>query len=244
MSIASVMPSCYLILWCSLLLLPSTFPSIRDFSNESAVHIRWQKYWSFSFKSRPFDELISFEIDWFDVIIGQGTLRSLLQHHGSKALNLGHTTLFMVQLSQPYVTTGKTISLNIWIFVSRVMYLLFNTPLKFVTAFLPRCNCLLISCLQSPRRGNLSLFHLFSFYFPGSNSAKCHDLRFLMFCFKPGFSLFSFTTSRGSLVPLRFLPLEWYHLHMWGCWYFSLLSWVQLVSHSAWYFSWCTLHRS
>ena len=174
------------ILWCPLLFLPSIFSSIRDFSNESAVHIRWQKYWSFSFKSRSFDEysgLISFEIDWFDVIIGQGTLRSLLQHHNSKALNLWHTALFMVQLSQPYVTTGKTIALNIWIFVSRVMYLLFNTPLKFVMAFLPRSNCLLISCLQSPRRGNLSLFHLFPFYFPGSNGAKCYDLRFLMFCF-------------------------------------------------------------
>ena len=127
MFIASVMPSSHLILWRPLLLLPSIFPSISDFSNESPVHIRWPKSWSFSFSSfSEYSELISLKIDWFDLLAVQGTLRSLLQHHNSKASVLWCSAFFMVQLSQLYMTTGKTIALTIWTFVSRVMSLLFN----------------------------------------------------------------------------------------------------------------------
>ena len=141
MSIESVMPSNYLILCHPLLLLPSIFPSIRVFSNESALHIRWPKYWSFSFSISPSNEysgLISFRIDWLDLIEVQGTLKSLLQHHSSKASILRHSAFFMVQLSHPYMTTGKTIALTRWTFVSKVMSPLFNTLSRFVVGFLPR----------------------------------------------------------------------------------------------------------
>ena len=123
MSIAWVMPSSYLILWCPLLLLPSIFPNIKDFSNESAVPIRWPKYWSFSFSTSPSNEysgLISLKNDWFDLAV-QGTLRSLLQHHCSRASILQHYTFFTEQLSQQYVTTGKSSALNIWTFVFLMM---------------------------------------------------------------------------------------------------------------------------
>ena len=152
MSIALVMLSSHLILWCPLLL-PSIFPSIRDFSSESAVHIRWPKYWSFSFYINPSDEysgLISLKIDWFDLLDVHGTLRSFLQHYSLKASIFWHSAFFMVQLSQPYVTTGKTIALTIQTFIGRVMSLLFNTLSRFAIVFLPRSNCLLISWLQSP----------------------------------------------------------------------------------------------
>ena len=152
MSIALVIPSSHLILWHPLLLLPSIFPSIRDFSNESAVHIRWPKYWNFSFSistSNKYSGLISFEIDWFHLLGVQGTLRSLLQHHSSKASVLPLSAFFMVQLSKLYMTTGKTIVLTIWTFVSRVMSLFFNTLSRFVISFLPRRKHL-ISWLQSP----------------------------------------------------------------------------------------------
>ena len=128
MSIELVMPSNHLFLCCPLLLLPSIFPSIRVFSNESALHIRWPKYWSFSFNISPSNEhpgLISFRMDWLDLLAGQGTLRSLLQHHRSKASILRHSAFFVVQLSRPYMTTRKTIALTIWTFVSKVMSLLF-----------------------------------------------------------------------------------------------------------------------
>ena len=152
MFIASVMPSSHLILWSPLLLLPSIFSSIRDFSNELFVHIWWPKYWSFSFSISPSSEysgLISLKIDWFDCLVLQRTFRSLLQHHSSKTSVLWHSA-FTMQLSQPYVTTGKTIALTIRTFVGRVMSLLFNTLSRFVILFLPRSNCLLISWLQSP----------------------------------------------------------------------------------------------
>ena len=122
-STESVMPSNHLILCCSLLLLPSIFPSIRVFSNESVLHIRWPKYWSFSFSISPSNEysgLISFRMDWFDLPAGQGTLKSLLQHHSSKASILGHSAFFIVQLSHPYMTTGKSIALTRWTFVGKV----------------------------------------------------------------------------------------------------------------------------
>ena len=147
MSIELVMPSNHIILCCLLLLLPSIFPSIRVFSKESALHIRWQKYWNFSFSISPFNEysgLISFRIDQLDLLAVQGTLKSLLQHHSSKASILRLSAFFMVQLSHPYLTTGKTIALTRWTFVSKVMFLLFHMLSRLVTAFLPRSKCLLI----------------------------------------------------------------------------------------------------
>ena len=153
MSVESVMPSNHLILWHPLLLLPSIFPSIRDFSNESAVLLRWGKYWSFNLSIGPYNEysgLISLKIDWFDLLAVQGTLRNLLQHHSSKASILRRYTFFTIQLSQPYVTTGKTTNLTIQTFVGRVMSLLFSTLCGFLIAFLTRSNHLLISWLQSP----------------------------------------------------------------------------------------------
>ena len=129
MSIESVMPSNHLILCHSLLLLPSIFPSIRVFSNESALHIRWPKYWTFSFNINPSSEhpgLISFRMDWLDLLAVQGTLKSLLQHHSSKASILRRSAFFTVQLSHPYMTTGKTIALTRWTFVGKIMSLLLN----------------------------------------------------------------------------------------------------------------------
>ena len=152
-SIESVMPSNHLTFCRPLLLLPSIWPSIRVFSNESALHIRWPKYWSFNFNISPFNEhpgLISFRMDWLDFLAVQGTLKSLLQHHSSKASILWHSAFFIVQLSHPYMTTGKTIALTRWTFVDKVMSLLFNMLPRLVIAFLPRSKCLLISWLQSP----------------------------------------------------------------------------------------------
>ena len=148
MSIELVTPSNHLILCCPLLLVPSIFPSIRVFSNESALHIRWPKYWNFSFSISPsneYSELISFRMDWLDLLVVQGTFKSLLQHHSSKA-----SASFRVQLSHPYMTTGKTIALTRRTFVSKVMSLLFNMLSRFVIAFLPRSKHLLMSWLQSP----------------------------------------------------------------------------------------------
>ena len=152
-SIESVMPSNHLFLYCSLLLLPSIFPSIRIFSNESALRIRWPKYWSFNFSISPSNEysgLITFRIDWFDLLAVQGTLKSLLQHHSSKASILRHSAFFMVQLSHPYMTTGKTIVLTMWTFLGKVMSLHFNMLSRFIIAFIPRRTHLLILWLQSP----------------------------------------------------------------------------------------------
>ena len=145
MSIESVMPSNHFVLCHSLLLLTSIFPSIRGFSNGPALHIRWPKYCSFSFIISPSNEysgLISFRIGWFDLLAIQGTLKSLLQHPSSKASILWHSAFFMVQLSCPYMTTGKTIVLTIWTFVSKVMSLLFNTLFRVFIAFLARSKCL------------------------------------------------------------------------------------------------------
>ena len=153
MSIESVMLSNHLILYCPLLLLPSIFPSIKVFSNESALHIRWPKYWSFMFRISPFNEysgLISFSIDWFDLLAVQGTLKSFLQHHNSEASILCRSAFFMVRLSYPYMTTGKTIALTRWTFVGKVMRLLLNTLSRFVIAFCLRSKRLLISWLQTP----------------------------------------------------------------------------------------------
>ena len=151
MSIGSVMPSKHLILCRPLLLLPSIFPSIRVFSNESALRIRWPNYWSFSFNISPSSEhpgLISFRMDWLGLLAVQGTLKSLLQHHSSKASILRRSAFFIVQLSHPYMTTGETTALTRWTFVDKVMSLLFNMLSSLVITFLPRSKCLLISWLQ------------------------------------------------------------------------------------------------
>ena len=153
MSIESVIPSNHLILCRPLLLPPSIFPSIRVFSNESALLIRWPKYWNFSFNSSPSSEhpgLISFRMDWLDLLAVQGTLKSLLQHHSSKAAILRCSAFFIVQLSHPYMTTGKTTALTRQTFVDKVMFLLFNMLSRLVITFLPRSKDLLISWLQSP----------------------------------------------------------------------------------------------
>ena len=168
------------------------FPSIRVFSNESVFCIRWPKYWSFGFNISPSNEysgLISFRIDWFDLLAVQGTLKSFLQHHSSKASVLWRSALFIVQLSHPYMTTGKTIVLTSWI-VGEVMSLLFNMLSRMVIAFLPRSKRLLISWLQSPSAVILEpkkivchWFHCFPIYLPWSDGTRCHDLSFLNVAF-------------------------------------------------------------
>jgi len=147
------MPSSHLILCCPLLLLPLILPSIKVFSNESTLRMRWPKYWSFSFSISPskvHPGLISFRMDWLDLLAGQGTLKSLLQHHSSKASILQRSAFFTVQLSHPYVTTGKTIGLTRWTFVDKAVSLLLNMQFRLVKTFLPRSKRLLISWLQSP----------------------------------------------------------------------------------------------
>uniref|UniRef100_A0AC11EBC2 Uncharacterized protein n=1 Tax=Ovis aries TaxID=9940 RepID=A0AC11EBC2_SHEEP len=152
MSIESLMPSSHLILSRPLLLLPPIPPSIRVFSSESALRMRWPKYWSFSFSIIPSKEIpgLIFRMDWLDLLAVQGTLKSLLQHHSSKASILQRSAFFTVQLSHPYMTTGKTIALTRRTLVSKVMSLLLNMLSRLVITFLPRSKCLLISWLQSP----------------------------------------------------------------------------------------------
>ena len=145
------MPSKHIILCCPLVLLPSIFPNIKVFSNESVFRIRWPKFYSFSFShSSEYSGLISFRIEWFDLLAVQGTLKNFLQHHSSKASTLRLSALYMVQLSHPYVTTGKTIALIRWTFVSKVLSLLFNMLSRLIIAFLPGSKSLLIPWLQSP----------------------------------------------------------------------------------------------
>ena len=180
----------HLILCHPLILLPSLFPSIRVFSNESVLRIRWPKYWSFSFSislSNEHSGLISFRMYWLDLLAVQGTLKSLLQHHISKASILWRSALFTVQLSHLYMTTGKTVALTRWSFVDKVMSLLFNMLSRLVIAFLPKSKHLLISWLQSPSAVVLEppkikvshCFHCFPIYLPGSDRTRCHDLSFL-----------------------------------------------------------------
>ena len=171
------MSSNYLILCPPLLLLPSICPSIRVFSNETVFHIRWPKYWSFSFSISPSNEysgLISFRMDWLDLLGVQGTLKSLLQHHSSKASILQYSAFFIVQLSHPYMTTGKTIAFTRWTFVGKIMSLLFNMLSRLVITSFPRSKCLLTSWLQSPSAVILEspqnkfchCFHCFPIYLP------------------------------------------------------------------------------
>ena len=213
--------SCPLNRWCH----PNTLSSDIPFSSclqsfpasgsflMSALHIRWPKYWSFSISpSNEYTGLISFRIDWFDLLAVQGTLKSLLQHHSSKASILQHSDFFMVQLSHPYMT-GKTIALTIWTFVDEVMYLLFNMLSRLVIAFLPRSKCLLLSCMRSPSAVILEpkkvVYHCF-LCFP----SICHKVMgpdvmifiFWLLNFKWAFSLSFFTFIKSSLVLLCFLP--------------------------------------
>ena len=181
MSIESVIPSNHLILSCPLLLLPSVFPSIRVFSNELVLCIRWPNYWSFSFSISPFNEysgLISFRVDWLGLLAVQGTLKSLLQHHSSKASIPRCSVFFIVQLSYPYITTGKTIALTRRTFVGKVKSLFFDMLSRFVITFLPRIKHLSISWLQSPsavilvpnptkkKKKICYCFHCFPIYLP------------------------------------------------------------------------------
>ena len=175
MSTESVMPSNHLILCHQLLLLPSIFPSIRVFSNESVLCIRWPEYWSFSFKISPSNEysgLISFRMDWLDLLAVQGTLKHLLQHHSSKASILQHSAFFTVKLSHPSMTTGTAVALTRWTSFGKVISLLFNMLFRLVITFLPRSKHLLISWLQSPSavileppKNSLTLFPLFPHLF-------------------------------------------------------------------------------
>ena len=236
MSIESVMPSNHLILCHPLLLLPSILPSIRVFSSELALYVRWPKYWSFSFSISPSNKylgLISFRIDSLDLLAVQGMFQSLLQHYNSKTSILQGSAFFMVQLSQLYMTTGKTITLTIWTVVSKVMSLLFHMLSRLVIALLPRSKHLLISCLQSISIVILEsrtinsitvsiVSHLFAMKWwdqmPWSLFFECWVLSQL------SHSPLS-PSSWGSLVPLCFLPYRGCHLHIWGHWYFSQRSW-------------------
>ena len=184
------MPSNHLILYHPLLFLSSIFPSIKVFSNESALHIRWPKFWGFRFSISPaneYSELISFTIDWFDLFAIQGTLKSVLQHHNSKSSILWCSTFFTVQLSHPYMTTEKTTALTIWTSVGRVISLLFNMLSRFVIAFLPRSKHLLISWLQSTVHSDFGaqeskICHCFYFcliYLPWSDGTGYHHLSFV-----------------------------------------------------------------
>ena len=228
--------------------------SIRVFANESVLHIRWPKYWSFSFSISPSNEysrLISFTIDWLNLLVVQGTLKSLLQHHCSKASILWHSTFFIVQLSHPYMTTGKTIALTRRTFVDKVMSLLFNMFSRFVITFLSRSKCLLISRLQSPSAVILEPRKIKSATVCTVSPSICHEvmgsdvmiLVFWMLSFKPTFSLSSFTFikrlfSSSSLSAIRVVSSVYLRLLIF------LLSWFQVVLHPAQYFSWCTPHRS
>jgi len=204
MSIESVMPSSHLILCHPLLFLPPIPPSIRVFSNESTLHMRWPKYWTFSFSIISYKEipgLISFRMDWLDLLAVQGTLKSLLQHHSLKASVLRNSAFFTVQLSHPYMTTGKTIALTRWTFVGKVMPLLLNMLSRLVITFLPRSKRLLISWLQSPSAVILESKKIKSDTVSTVSPSISHEvmgpdamiLVFWMLSFKPTFSLSSFT---------------------------------------------------
>ena len=217
MSIELMMPSHHLILCCPVLLLPSIFPSIWVFSSESALHIRWPKYWSFLFKISPSNEYsgpISFRMDWLDLLAVQGTLKSLFQHHSSRASILLHSAFFIVQLSHPYMTTGKTIALTRRTFIDKVMSLIFNMLSRLVITFLPRSKRLLISWLQSPSAVILEPRKIKSATISTVSPSISHEvmgldamiLVFWMLSFKSTFHSPLSLSSRGSLVFLHFLP--------------------------------------
>ena len=253
LSIALVIPSSHLILWCPLLLLPSIFPGIRDFSSESAVHIRWPKYWSFSLSISPSNEysgLISLKVVWFDLLAVQGTQRTFLQHHSSKASILQCSAFFKVQFSWPCMTSRMTITLTIWIFVSRVMSLFFNTQSRFVITFLPRSKYLLISWLQSlstvilePKKRKSVTTSTFSFsIYHKVMGPDALILVILIFSFKPALSLSSFTLIKGlfissSLSAIRVVSSSYMRLLM-----FLPPVLIPACNCPAQHFSWCAQH--
>ena len=240
MSIELVMPSNHLILCCPLLLLLSIFLSIRIFSNESVLYIRWPKYWSFSIRRTDFLQ------DWlvwspYSPRDSQDSQDTLLQHHRSKASILWSSAFLMVQFSHPYMSTGKTIALAIWTFAGKVMSRLFNMLSMLVITFLPRNKSLLISWLQSLSAVILEPKKIKSLTVSILSLSICHEVMgievmifdFLMLSFKPDFSPSCFIFIKRLFVPLHFFPKGWCHLHIWGYWYFSQQSWFQLSLHPA-----------
>ena len=216
MSIESVIPSSHLILCCPLFLLPPIPPNIRVFSNESTLHMGWPKYWSFNFSISPSNEHpgLIFRMDWLDILAVQGALKSLLQHHSSKASILRCSAFFTVQLSHPYMTTGKTIPLTRQTFVGKVLSLLLNMLSRLVIIFLPRSKHLLISWLQSPSAVILEPQKIKSDTVSTVSPSISYEVMepdamifvFWKLSFKPTFSLSSLTSSRSFLVSLHFLP--------------------------------------
>ena len=253
MFIKSVMSSNHLILCHPLLLLPSIFPSIRVFSNESVLRIRWPKYRSFSYSISPSKEylgLISFRIDYLDLLVVQRTFKSLLQDDSSKASILWHSAFFIVQISHPYMTTGKTIALHRWTFVSKVMSLLFNMLSRLVIAFLPRSKRLLISWLQSPsavilkpqkiKSVTISIVFLSIYHEVIGQDAMIFV--FWILSFKPAFSLSSLTFikrlfSSSSLSAVTLVSSSYQRILM-----FLPAILIPACASSAWHFAWCTLH--
>ena len=256
------MPSNHLILCRPLLLLPSIFPSIGVFSNESVLRIRWPKYRSFSFNISPsndYSRLISFTMDWLDLLAVHRTLKSLLQHHSSKASVLQCSAFFTVQLSHPYMTTGKTMALTRWTFVGKVMSLLLNMLSRLVIAFLPRSKHLWISRLQSSSVVILEPKKITSVTVSIVSPSICHEVLgpdtifvFWMLIFKPTFSHSSFTfikklLSSSSLSAIRVVLCVYLRLLIFLPWsqgntLDSSLWFIQRVIHPTWHFTWCTLH--
>ena len=265
MSIKSVMPSNHLIHCCPFLLLPSIFPSIRVSSNEAVLCIRWPKYWSFSFSISPSNEysgLTSFRMDWLDLLAVQGTLKSLLQHHSSKASILWCSAFFTVQVSHLYMTTGKTIALTRWTFVGKVKSLLLNMLSSLAIAFLPRSKHLLIAWLQSPSAVILEPPKIKSATVSTVSPSLCHEVigqdamilvfwMWILVFFKPAFSLSSFTFikrlfSSSSLSAIRVVSSETSLCWGWGGveWQkssvssFCLSCWSLLVPKSVYFCKW------
>ena len=253
MSIELVMPPNYLILCRLLLLPPSIFPSNSVFSNESVLYIRWPKYWGFSFNISPSNEhsgLISFRMDWLDLLAVQGTLQRLLQHHSSKGSILLHSAFFTVQLSHPYMTTGKTIALTRQTFVGKVMSPVFNMLSRLVITFLPRSKHLLISWPHSPSAVILKPKKIVCHWVSTVSPSICHEvmgldaiLVFWMLSFKPTFSLSSFTfTKRLFSSLLSAINVVSSAYLRWLIFLSAILIWA--VLHPVQHFSWCTLHIS
>ena len=241
------MPSNHLIL-CHSLLLPSIFPSIRIFSNELALCIRWPNYWSFSFSINPSSEYSGLSYLGLTGLISlkpKGFSRVFSSTKIWKCQFFGGSAFSMVQLSRLYMTTGKVIALTRWTFVRKVMSLLFNMLSKFVIAFLPRSKRLSsfqfhgcshhVQWFWSPKNKVAHCFHCFPNYLPWSDGTRCHDLSFRCWVLSQLFHSPLSLSSRDSLVLLLFLPWGWCHLHIWGYWYFSQQSWFQLDS---WFQSW------
>ena len=211
------------------------------------------KYWSFSFSISPSNEysgLISFRIDWFDLLAVQGTLKSLLQHYSSKAWILCCSVFFTVQLSHPYITNGKTTALTKWTFVGNVFSLLFNMLYRLVIAFLPRSKHLLVSWLQSPSAVILQPKKIKSLTVSIVSPSICHEVMgpdtmifvFWKLSFKASFSLSTLTFIKRLFSSYLLSAIGWCHLGIWSYWYFSQKSWFQLVLHPTWHFTWCTLN--